>query len=277
MIQKNLDLNYDNVVIGADLSAMAFSYVNKIPLIFLRTLQPYEYNEKENWKSLNDMWNNLSFVLAMNNFIPLSNKLSSIRIEDDKLVAVTKDNLLVNIQYNKLFISDDYKISGLPEPIGITNDDVYVLDYFNVKCGTLHDHDYLIGDDNFVKKVFFFKSKRIAKNFVNKKNKDCVAASKLKINDINVEEYSQNFSRLKTTKMMYDAGIKGYFDIHEGYHRKLELESDRREIHPYGKNKYDNFSNKIEFIYDEFCSILNNKHKIDKYTDFIKCNYGINI
>ena len=35
-MQRTLDLSYDEIIIGADLSALCYSYINNVPLIYLK-------------------------------------------------------------------------------------------------------------------------------------------------------------------------------------------------------------------------------------------------
>ena len=41
-MERTLDLTYDKLIIGADLSALCYSYVNSTPIIYLRHLKPYK-------------------------------------------------------------------------------------------------------------------------------------------------------------------------------------------------------------------------------------------
>jgi len=277
MDQRTLELEYDKLVIGSDLSALSYAYVSKIPLIYLKLSKPFKYDEEDEWKQKRELWNKLCFLLSINKFIPLSNKIINLRIEENEIKCITKDSLLVIIKFNQLYIFDDHKLEGLPNPIGKTNNYLHVLDYFNVSMGCNHEYNYLVDSDEFVKKIIFYKSKRIPKTFINNKTKDCISISKIKDTDILLDEYSQNYARLKTKKMMSDAGIKGVYDKKDNYYRKIQIESDSRKIYELGKNIYSNVSDNIKFIYDDYKTILSQELIQDEYMDYIKNIYGITL
>ena len=275
MFLRTLELEYDNIAIGSDLHTLAYSYINKIPVIYLRLQKPFKYDDDNKWKDLREQWNKLAFLLSFNNYMPFSNTISSIKIEDKTLKCVTKNYLNININFNKLYIFDDYKLNGLPVPSGKTNSDLHVIDYFNVISGARHAHELLLDNDDFVKRVVFYKSKRGVQNLVNIINKDCVSISKINTLNIDVDEYSQNYARLKTIKMMANAGIKGYYEKADNYYRKVQIESDKRKIYSLGKNIYDTWRDDVFFIYDEYDTILKQQEVTDEYMDYIKHVYGI--
>ena len=273
MVQRTLELEYDKLVIGADLSALSYAYINKIPLIYTRRLRPFKYDDDNQWKSLRDTWNKLSFLLAYTKYMPFGNTITNIKIDNSFLKCITKNYLTVNITYNNLFIFDDYKIDGLTIPTGKTNNFYHVLDYFNVLSGASHDYKYLTDNDDFVKKVIFYPTKRVPFNF-RKNIKDCVSISRIEEQNLLLDEYSQNYSRLKTTNLMFEAGIKGYYDKKDNYYRKVRLETDKRKIYSLGKNKYSDLPNNIKFIYDDYKKLLNEQPIVDEYMEYIKGIYG---
>lgn len=274
MVQRTLELEYDKLVIGADLSALSYAYINKIPLIYIRRLRPFKYDDDNQWKSLRDTWNKLAFLLAYTKYIPFGNTITNIKIDNSFLKCITKNYLTVNITYNNLFIFDDYKIDGLTIPTGKTNNFYHVLDYFNVLSGASHNYKYLADNDDFVKKVIFYPTKRVPFNF-RKNIKDCVSISRIEEQNLLLDEYSQNYSRLKTTNLMSKAGIRGFYDKKDNYYRKVRLESDKRKIYSLGKNTYSDLPNNIKFIYDDYKKLLNEQPLVDEYMEYTKGIYGI--
>lgn len=274
MFQRTLELQYDKLVIGSDLSALSYAYVNKIPVLYLSLNKPFKYDDENTWKSKRDIWNKLAFLLSYTKYIPFSNVLTNIKIDDKQLKCVTKNYLSIIIHYNNLFIFDDYKLDGLPAPISKTNNFYHVLDYFNVTSGALHEHKHLNDNDDFVKKVIFYPTKRMPLNF-NKKHKDCISISRIEESNLLLDEYSQNYSRLKTIKLMHEAGIKGYYEKADNYYRKVQLESNKRKVYALGKNIYPHISDSINFVYDDYKQILNYQIIKDDYMEYIKNIYGI--
>lgn len=247
MIQRNLELTFDKLVVGSDITAFAYSHEYRCPSIFIRSLEPYENNETGNSRRQKELWKELSYSLLLNNQFPFSNLISSFRLKDDILVASTKNGFLCNIKFNHLYISDDYMFSGLPAPIGKTNNFNWVIDWFNVRNGTKHQFDFLIDEESeFVKKILFYYSDRFYKNAG---FKDLMTFSKISDEHISLDEYNQNVARLKTTKMMMDAGINGVWDKTNQRFKKPLLTSVKREVYPLGKNIYPYISDKVTFLY----------------------------
>lgn len=274
MFQRTLELEYDKLIIGSDLSALSYSYINKIPLIYTRRDRPFKYDDDNAWKSLRDTWNKLAFLLAHTKYMPFSNIITNIKIDNNSLKCITKNYLTINIVFNKLFVFDDYKLDGLPAPIKRTNSKCHVLDYFNVTSGGTHEHKLLTDNDNFVKKIIFYPTRRMPKNF-NKKYKDCISVSCIEEKNLLLDEYSQNYSRLKTINLMSKAGITGYYHKADNYYRKIQLQSDKRKIYNLGKNIYTDLPSNINFIYDDYKHILSQQYIIDEYMEYTKNIYGI--
>jgi len=246
-MQRTLDLTFDKLVIGSDITALAFSHEYRCPSISLRILEPYKYNERENGDYQKELWKELSYSLFIGDLFPFSDKISSLRLDGDVLKASTKGGFICDISYNHLYISDDYKLDGLPPPIGKTNDFNWVVDWFNVKNGTLHPFDNIVDEqDDFVKKIHFFYSDRFYKNSL---RKDLLTVSKIKDENLNSDDYNQNVARLKATRMMLNAGINGIWDKTNGRYKKPILTSTRRDVYSLGKNMYPDFSKKITFLY----------------------------
>lgn len=245
MIQRTLELSYDRLVIGSDLSAFSYCYENDCPAIYTRLLKPYKYNEKENWERATDIWGELAYALSMSEKTPFSDKVVSLRLEEDNILkAITKYGLVCKIKYNNLLISDDYGIEGLPAPVDKTDNNNWVIDWFNVRQGMFHPLDYINDkEDDFVKKIYFYLSTRT----YNAEGKDLVAVSKIKDSDLNKDDFDQNIARIKVIKMMKDAGIKGIKRGHLFY--PVKLESTKRDVHPLGKNIYKDLPSGITMLY----------------------------
>jgi hypothetical protein len=274
MFQRTLDLEYDKLVIGSDLSALSYCYVNKCPAIFLRNCRPYQYNEKENWTEEMSLWDDLAFSLSITKYLPFSDMIVSLRLENDNLLkAITKNGLVTSIRFNNLVISDDYRLEGLPPSIGKTNTDNWVIDWFDVNIGSIHAHDFIIDDDEqFVKKIYFYISKR---TFKNNTKKDLVSVSKIKEENLNIFDYSETMARFKILKMMDNVGIKGNWDKTNQRYVKPRIYSTKRNVYALGKNIYNNLPDNIITLHDEYQNILSEKQIDDDYFQFIKKQYAI--
>jgi hypothetical protein len=280
MIQRTLDLEYDKLVIGSDLSAFSYAYANKIPLIYINLEKPYKYSENENWILETNIWEDLAFLLSYSSYIPLGDKVSSIRIEDNNILkVVTKNNLLCNIKFNFLTISDDKKIDGLPPVINKTSNDYWVIDKFKVITGSEHEYKYLNGVGDFVKKVYFYKNTRLPTNIgKNMNKKDVLCVSKIEEKNLDNFDYSHVCSRIVVTKLMKQAGIVGRRNgVNRKSRRPVQLDCDERIIYPLGRNIYNTLPNNINILYDNWDKILLQNSIEDEYINKLKINYGINI
>ncbi len=272
MIQRTLELHYDQLVIGSDLSALSYCHVNKCPTIFLSVDRPYKYNEKGIWEEDIALWNDLAYLLSNDKYIPFSDKIVSIRIEDEKkLKVVTKFGLVATVNFEKLTISNDKNIEGLSPPTSKTNYDNWVIDWFNVNVGAKHDLEFIDDkDDGFVKKIYFYLSERF---YCNIDKKDLLAVSKISDENLKSDDYDQNIARLKILKMMKQSGIKGNWDKTNNQYVKPKISSVKRDIYPLGKNIYDNLPLSISVLYDDHTKILSNAEYDAKWYKLVEDRY----
>ncbi len=239
---RTLELAYDKLIIGSDLSALSYSYVNKIPIFWLRKNKPHMFSPHAS------LYNDILLILSMNGSIPIGDNLYSLRLEDNKLRGTTKNNLVIDIQFNELIISDDYKLEGLSYlPISKTSSKYEVLDWFEINSGTINDLKLITGEDEFVKNIHFYKSDRFS-FYADKK--DCCSISVIEEESLNKFEFSQTYSSFKTKKMMSDYGIKGRYDKTANSHKLIKLTSIKREIFELGKNVYSDLPDNIKILYD---------------------------
>ena len=232
-MQRTLDLHYDKLIIGADLSALFFAINNTIPIVFIDLKRPNIFDANL------DIYNNLLFKLASKDLIPFSNLVHSIRLEEDCLKVVTKNNLVVTVTYDKLFISDDYKIEGLPIIIGKTNNENLVVDYIDIVSGR-NDNIKQINTNN--GNIIFYKSET---NGI-----DAAHIMKIYDKEINSFEFSEAAIRLKVLKEMKQNGFKGRYDKTNDHFKPVIIKSIKREIFALGKNIYDKLPINIEILYD---------------------------
>lgn len=244
-MQRILELSYDKIVIGSDLDALSFSYSNNCHLIYIKLQKPIAFDILPGWENRIELWNKFAFNLSFGGYMPFVNKIDSIRLEDDYIKAITVDNLLLKIKYNKLYISDPYKVEGLPANHEHTNDKVIIQDYFDVTSGMHHEHTLLTSNDELVSKLYFYNSTR-QHNWPD--SKDCVAVSLIDSSNLLNEDYSQGVVRIKSLNMMKEAGIKGKKNGNIVKHRPINIAYNRREIIPVGKTIFYNLQSNIEML-----------------------------
>ena len=160
-MQRKLDLFYDRLVIGNDLNALAYCYINDCPTVFLRNQLPYKHDENNSWSTDIKLWYKLALYLSTYKFMPFGDRIASIRLEEDNyLKAVSKQGVVCNIKYNHLVISDDYMVEGLPTIIGKTNPYNWVVDTFKLVYNKIIPKETVFDNDTFVNKILFDHSKQ---------------------------------------------------------------------------------------------------------------------
>jgi len=275
-MQRTLELHYDKLVIGADLSALSFAYINKIPILYIRKLIPHEYCILENTEKRIDLYGKLFFLLSIANYNPFADLLQTIRIEDHKtLKLITKNNLIIKVTFNSLIISDDYEVSGLPPVKETTTKDSCVVDWFNIACGAVHDIDQISTNDDLARTIKFYISKRCL--YKNKTKKDCLTISKINSDLVDSFDYSPLIVSFKTKKEMKEKGLRGKWDKTNNKFKPIKLVSTKREVHHLWKNLYDGLPENISILIDDYEKILNEQQVTNEHVDFLKKQYAINI
>jgi hypothetical protein len=241
MIERTLDMQFDELIIGANLSALCHSYIHKVPVIFTKQSLPIKFDMHGKWKENLELYRNLSLALPLANFMPFSNLASSIRLENDNLLKVATNNgFVANVKFNKLLVYDDSSISGIPAPISKTSNLNWIVDWFDINTGGYHDLELIVSEDKFVSKIHFYTSTRVPYT-----GKDAASVSLIEDKHLQEFEFSQTASRIKTRKMMKESGINGKWDKQKGKHKLVAITSNKREVHPLGVNIYEDLPGNI--------------------------------
>ena len=246
---RALDLQYDQLVIGADLSALLFAYKNRLPVVFYRKNPPYEYPREDGFEKKTNLWDFCMFNLAINGLVPVSDKTQAIRIEDEVVKVTTKGNLLVNIRYNKAWISDDYKVEGLPLIENKTSNENHVLDLFfmdqKIVLPPTTNHE-----DNFIKQFIYRPCPTYKKSKIS-----LLTYSRLTDEELLQYEYNETYARLKTLKLLPK--------------KKIDISHQMRTIIPIGKNIYEE-TDKIKNLLLEPQEIMAMEQRKVPYMDFLE-------
>lgn len=242
-LQRSLNLEYDELIIGADFDALYYSYINNIPIVFLRKLVPPEYTENDGNRQKE--YNELLALLSYSDLCPFANLAESIRLEDDNTLKVsTKNTFSATVKFKKLYISDGHNITGLSQDTYNTNDINLVLDYINIHGRTSYEGAPLTSEEDFVKRIHFYVSRRCA--FYDKTKRDCVVASLIKQSDLDSQEYSENMARLYTSSIFRKNGIA----IKTKIKREMELSSNVRKVFPLWKVIYQDLPSNFIMLKD---------------------------
>ena len=233
---------YDEVVIGSNLSAILYAYVEQKPLLFKDYNPPFFYEHFdvnvpfENLFFTNventlrtpqgeikvgvsklEIYNRLLFVLSLSGLIPLSNKIQSIRIEDNSLKISTERARLIRIKYNKLRVFNPEMIKGAN--IEIKKEKKLVHDIFKIKCEK-HNYNLLNGDDDFAQTAYFMNNEKKTVS------KQVLVVSKLTDEQLNDFDFSIVPLKYKLKKILQKNNIKK-----RAYESKISLEHTKRSVY----------------------------------------------
>tara|TARA_R100000808_G_C2147541_1_gene155525 strand:+ start:199 stop:957 length:759 start_codon:yes stop_codon:yes gene_type:complete len=237
---KDYTYNFDKVVIGSNLDAIIYAYKTSSHILFNDVASIFSFDATDYEIDLGDVkfeagsnkleiWRQLSYILNMRGLNSFGSDVESIRLnlEENEISIFSKFFSRQNLRFSTLHVFDTHNVHGLPFS-DFEVEGYRVFDWFAVKSGTKHRHDYLHDDSEFIRKIYFYLSPRIAGN---KQYKDLVAESFLTKKQLGDVNYSDSISRLKILHMMKEAGIKGT-GHGNGYNLPLKIELQKREVLP---------------------------------------------
>ena len=278
---RDINIEYDKVVVGSTIEALAYSCLNNIPFVCSRLSPPHRFEYFDNDDDLSVfgvknvsqtiqtnfsqksigmdklwLWERLFFFLSVGGLCPLVDKPVSLRILNNVLKAPTANARLAKIHFNELIVFDDENVHGLG--VSKAKSKKYkVYDWFDVRSGMKHGYDLIEDTTDFVNHILFYPSDRISgeHNF-----KDAVAVSYLTKAQLDDFEYSDINARFKTLYIMKEMGIRGARNGRDVNNKKkykyysVKIENTEREIIT-PKNIYEPFDN-ITFNYDSLSDII---------------------
>jgi hypothetical protein len=263
--------SHDTIVIGGGLNALLYSFFGGYPCLCVEPDVPFRFDfscEKDDFGfigvhtgNLREAWEKLAFILSLSGQLPMGDKVVSLNVLENILKASTRNSKLARFSFKKLVVFDDRGVTGLPT---ITRQDIgksRVIDWFDVRSGMEHKHDFLETEDDFIKKVFFYPSERFGSQKSGRMRKDLVAVSYLDPDQLTSFDYSDTMARFKITQMMKDAGIRGARNgrdtknpnIYRYYSPKIE--SVERGVTSDIKNYYIK-DDRFEFLYDTPAQVI---------------------
>ena len=203
------EYHFDKLVVGGSLESLLYSFVNDVKVLILEELYPIEVDEISYEPSLRllgyssdetikkaEMWDRLTFVLSMNGCLASPNIISSHREKNNKLITVTERNKRIIYSADEVVNFDK-----------IDEENVTMLDWFNVRSGNNHNHKLIEDPANkFISKVHFYRSNRIGSS---SSIRDILAVSDFTTKETQMIDHSEGIARIKTLQMMKDKGIRG--------------------------------------------------------------------
>jgi hypothetical protein len=240
------DFHFDELVLGGSLTALLYAYKKNLPILIDIAHIPFILEEAPSHWDLSflgftkggchkksQVWDRLSFLLAMAGLVIFPNNIQSFRLEDDNISIIGLDNKKMIVHYNKLIEFDrDNK------------DYLMVYDWFAVHSGSRHDWEVIPNsDEDLCHLLLFHRSTRPrTRSDVN----DVCAVSRIPRAFVNKIEWSPTYTRIKTLQMMKEVGIRGRAN---GYNKK-------------GKTLH--YAISIEHMYREVFEEQNNELSIEE-------------
>lgn len=268
---------HDKLVIGSSVSALLYSYFNNVPVLFTDIRKPkfFEHfglnvnidklgagtesstlvtNTGNHMVGIpkNYIWGRLVYLLSYAGLLPLSDKATSIRIEDENILRVTTEySRFVKFKFNELLVFGDDNLYGITSE----ENEVYeVLDWMNVRSGMVHKFDKIENESDLVRHIYFYPSGRIDGAH---DKKDLVAVSYLTKEQLSDFDYSDTYARFVVEDLMRICGIRGRRNGRDTKnpnlyrHYSIKVETAEREINNI-KNLYSPHDNiKIMNLSDE--------------------------
>ncbi len=248
-------LYFDKIVVGGSLTAVLYAYKNNLPIIVDIPHIPFQLDLcPEHWDlsfigfsdkirhRKSQVWDRLLFVMSMSGLVIFPNNVQTFRIEEEKMVIITLDNKKIEVTYNQIVEFDKEK-----------TDEIILYDWFAVRSGARHQYNALADPTSeFCHTLLFHPSTRKS---TRSDMKDVCAISTISEKDVDDPYNSETYARLKTLRMMKEAGIRGQSN---GYNKKgLQL----------------HYAVKIEHMYREIYYKYNNGFSIEEILE-IKLDKG---
>ena len=253
---KALKSESAELVVGATLSALLYSYYTGYPLVYLEPSIPFRFDYFQPYFDLDkiveqpepreiitldlkkkvglpkrDMWERLYFILSLSGKIPYADKVKSVRIEEDINIITRKRNTF-NCESVRIF--DDKQVQGLSQKISGEEKTFNVYDWINVHSGTTHSLDFIADiSGSVIEEIIFYPSDRIDGNH---NKKDIVCVSSMTERQLNDYRFSDTYVRFKVESLMKEAGIRGarngrdQLNPEKYKYYALKLESAEREV-----------------------------------------------
>ena len=220
---------YDNIVVGSNLSALMFAYINDYPVFFTNPEPPFRFDfltpecdvialpqDIKVLKTFDDqisvgaskrsLWDRLLFLLSLNGKAPLSNLCHSIRYDGVTMVCSNEYSKILEVSFENCHYFGDNNSVGFVKQKSLDEDIYLCYDHIAFNSGGKHEIDFIHTGDDFVSEIWFYSSDRIDGNTP---VRDACAVSKLTESQLRDFDYSETMARFKVLKIMKDNGMRG--------------------------------------------------------------------
>ena len=128
-------LLYDQIVIGNNLQAMYFAFINDFPLIINSSHNYYVFDHFTTRGSLLDEYEKMYFILGLLGLNKFNEMVTNIFFESENTIIVTTNQLInkFEIRFNKCHVFDDENIVDNEFMTPLSNPIYRVIDRFSMK------------------------------------------------------------------------------------------------------------------------------------------------
>jgi len=232
-------LEYDNVVVGSDLDAVLYAFVNDYPIFYTVPRQPFRFDyfepkvkldflgiphEKRRHNCVDTkfisgipktlLWERLLFLMSMRGLVPLSNLCQRMRCTNNEIMFSNDYSKILEVNFNNCHYFGDDNSAGFIKRAKLDEQQYICYDYIAFNKGGKHEIDLIHTGDDFVSEIWFYSSDRIDGNTP---VRDACAVSKLTKQQLLDFDFSQTMARFKTMQHMKDNGMRGKLN---GYTKK---------------------------------------------------------
>ena len=227
-------LEYGEIVVGSNLTAVLYAFHNKLPIFFTVPQRPFRFDYLDPSIDLSCvrmdnlsrplithdqninvgdakelLWERLLFLLSLEGQMPLSDLCESIRYTGETLVCSNEYSKIAEIKFEKAYYFSDDNCSGLVKEKTVADPTYMCYDWIAFNRGGKHEIDFIETTDDFVNQIWFYPTDRIDGN---SPVKDACLVSRLTEAELLNFDYSQTMARFKMIAEMESRGMKGLFN-----------------------------------------------------------------
>ena len=121
-------LEYDRVIVGNSLIALATAFYKNLPLLALEKPSYYSFDLLSSGERKENLWNHFSFLLSISSLLPFGNKIESVEEDGDRQYVLSKGN--------RRYELDIGEITRINDPLRLNDDGeevLEILDWFETK------------------------------------------------------------------------------------------------------------------------------------------------
>lgn len=250
-----MKLKYDNLVIGGSFDALYLAFSEGYPIIFKDLEKPFK-QDKIGDTNKKDFYEMMLFLLGISNLNLFYSKVQDIRIEGNKVIVSGKKPWIHELEITNIHDFRDEKTRTFK-----------VVDTVSLTSMGPHNVFEIKTKDKFVKEVYieFVRKHQIAK-----------VVSYLTQAELNKEDFSPVYSRLRLKQLLKENGIKGRkkcIEVRPGFkagqrYTPPRLEFVSREIHKFSREKKEYVPKSKDPYIQRLMEIMNDARKSPKAKQF---------